>query len=329
MRWPAVVIALACGCGDNIAGIELERWDAEELGARCAYLSRCGLFVDPAACDAYFRLDVDESRLAAVDAEQMRYDVVAAAQCLDEVSALTCDLSSREARVRPESCRRVFAGDLKGAEVCAFDGECESGACEREVCPAETCCYGRCTVDKQPSGIDGACAATADCIDDAWCGTDGLCHALVGVAGECQLEEQCEYGLGCIGATELMPGACRALPMLGEACPYRRCAEIGANCVAGTCVPIGLPGDGCELDVDCSPYGRCDTASKRCEQRPTLGMPCNSACAEDSWCDFEGTQACREPVSTTTPCTFDGQCASGYCAQGVFFRFCTDRAVCY
>ena len=331
MRWLVVAIALASGCGDNLTGIELEDFDRAELQARCIYLTRCGLFTETAVCDAYFQFHRDESRIAAVRAEQMRYDAVAALACLDEmVGTLTCDGASREARVPSEACRKMFRGDLSGGEECAFDEECKSGDCDVAACPAETCCYGRCTARKDPADVGGPCETKADCIDDAWCSEDGTCQALVPAAGPCTLDEQCDYGLGCIGATEFMPGACRALPLFGEPCPYKRCAEIGARCVSGTCVPLGLPGDACEAVADCSPYSECDLGAKLCRESPTeIGAACNRFCAGDVWCDLLGTKTCRELKENTTPCFLDGQCASGYCAEGVFYQFCTDREVCY
>ena len=329
MRWLAVAIALACGCGDNIAGTEVVDFDLEVYRARCAYLTRCGLFTDSDTCEAYFRLDPDESRIEAVKAGQMRYDAVAAKGCTEEMAELTCDQSTRDVRVESELCRQAFRGGLSPGKECAFDAECKSGECEGAECPAETCCYGTCTGLKEPSGIDGACESTRDCIDDAWCGEDKKCHALVAIAGECELDEQCEYGSGCIGATEFMPGACRTLPLLGEPCPYKRCAELGARCEMGTCVPVGLPGDACDMDSDCSPHARCDQQAGMCLALETLGMPCITRCAGESWCDFDGTKTCREMKEDTTPCQNDAQCASGYCASGVFFRFCSARAVCY
>ena len=330
MRRLAVAIALVSGCGDNLAGIELEDFDVAERSARCEYLTRCGLFTETAVCDAYFQNHRDENRIAAVRDQEMRYDAVAAKACLDEMAQTrTCDLASREGRVPSEACREMFRGDLAGGEQCAFDAECKSGDCDVAACPAETCCYGRCTPRTDPADVGGACETKADCIDDAWCGEDGTCHALVALAGQCTLDEQCEYGLGCIGATDLMPGACRSLPLMGEACPYKRCAEIGARCVGGTCVPLALPGEPCEVGTDCSSYGECDEETKQCRDYPTLGMSCHLFCAGDSWCDFAGTATCRELKENTTPCMLDVQCASGYCAEGVFFKSCMDRAVCY
>ena len=43
-----------------------------------------------------------------------------------------------------------------------------------------------------------------------------------------------------------LPGNCKKLPVLGELCPYQRCAALAAYCDASThCAPLGLPGAPC------------------------------------------------------------------------------------
>jgi hypothetical protein len=161
-------------------------------------------------------------------------------------------------------------------------------------------------------------------VAETFCG-GGTCIPLAKRGEPCRVDANCDYGFACIGASDLEDGACRAMPLLGESCPYMRCAELGAMCnSAQLCVPLGLPGAPCITGADCSPLLECG-ADGRCADLPHLGEPCTFGCAGEAWCS---QSRCVAPEENTTPCTSDNQCASQYCQEGVVFDQCVDRPVC-
>jgi len=326
LSWLTLAALVSAGC-DDAPSITLEDRYAEQLRARCDYLVRCGLFASGETCSAYFRFPDERQLLAAVAAGKIRYDGVKARACQTALAALSCDQSSREARVIP-ACDGVFTGKVRDGDMCSFDEECASSRCNEAACPMDTCCAGTCLPTQTRVAVGGSCETDAGCVVDAYCAKDRTCHALAKLGQTCTRDAECDYGLGCIGADELMDGNCRAMPLLGEPCPYMRCAEIGARCDATrTCVAVGLPGTPCAGPDECSIYTRCDTSAGRCLESPVLGMPCTGFCAGEAWCDLT-TSTCIPPLENTTPCTSDNQCASLFCDEGVVFDQCLDRPVC-
>lgn len=325
-RWIALAALVSSGC-DDAPSTALDDLQAESLRARCEYLTRCGLFASGDACAAFFRAPDEAELRAAIAAGKIRYDGVKALACQTALAALSCDQSSREARVIP-ACDGVFTGRVRDGAACGFDGECASGRCDEPSCPMDTCCSGVCLPTETRAAASAPCETDAGCVVDAFCGKDRLCHELAKVGQTCARDAECDYGLGCIGASDLMDGNCRAMPLLGERCPYLRCAELGARCdAAKMCVAVGLPGAPCASAAECSPYASCDLASGRCVEIPTLGMPCDGFCAGEAHCDL-ATNKCAAPLENTTPCTSDNQCASQFCEEGVVFDQCADRPVC-
>jgi hypothetical protein len=329
MRRRFVVLALLAGCGDNLTGTPLEQFDAESDQARCDRLVRCGLFVDQAACDGFFRLRPDVNLTSAIEAGIVGYVGPAARQCHEALATVSCDTSARDARIAPLACTQMFVGSLAEDAPCSLDEECASGTCTLPVCP-ELCCTGTCRGRRAVGNVDDPCELDRDCVADTFCGNDQICHPLVTEGGLCDDDRECDYHLGCIGPTELMPGNCRVLPLLGESCPYQRCAELGAVCNAShVCVAVGLPGTPCASGDDCSPLARCDTTAGVCTEVPRLGEPCTFTCAGESFCDVNGSKTCIAPRANTEPCSSDAECASLYCAEGPVFDACAVRPLCF
>jgi hypothetical protein len=325
-RWIALALLAAAGCDDE-PSIALADLRAESLHARCEHLSGCGLFASADACAAFFRVPDEAELHAAVAAGKIRYDGVKALACQTAIAALTCDASSRDARVMT-ACDGVFTGKVRDGEACGFDGECASGRCDEGACPMDTCCPGACLSTETRAAAGATCETDAGCLTDAFCGKDKLCHALAKVGQTCARDVECDFGLGCIGASDTMDGNCRALPLLGASCPYLRCAEIGAFCDSTqTCATYRLPGAACTGDTECSPFAYCDMTAGRCAATPTLGMPCQGFCAGEAYCDL-ATNMCAAPLENPRPCTSDNQCASQFCDEGVVFDQCADRPVC-
>jgi hypothetical protein len=316
---------LLLGCGDNVTGLPLSELDGAADRARCERLVRCGVFVDANACDGFFRKRPDTDLAAAIAAGLVVYNGPAAEQCFEALANQSCDASSRDARTVPATCADMFIGTLGTGEPCALDEECKSGTCLVPACP-ELCCPGTC--HKARAAIGGACELDVDCGSEAFCGSDSACHPHALEGELCDRDVDCDYGLACIGPSDLMPGNCRKQPLLGEPCLYQRCAEIGAMCVSGTCIAVGLPGAPCTKPSDCSSGALCDSASGTCIALPRLGEPCTSLCAGEAWCDVFDTSTCRAPQEDNAPCTSNDQCASLFCAEGVVFDFCATLEQC-
>ncbi|MCW5803421.1 MAG: hypothetical protein KIT31_13640 [Deltaproteobacteria bacterium] len=325
---PALAIAILAACGDNAVGIPYAEYDDLVASARCERLVRCGLFAERATCDGFFRARPDRGLAASINVGKVLFNGVAAEACQAALAAQSCDAASRDARVLPAPCRKMFLGTLPVDAECQRDEECVSGSCDQEAaCPTNTCCPGVCTSSER-APIGDACTSNATCADDAFCGPDNLCRALATIGEECRRDEECDYGLGCIGPTDQMPGRCRETPGFGGTCLYGRCGEIGAACKAFACVALGLPGAACISNADCSPFTLCDGATQKCVDVPALGMPCTVACAGEAYCE-PSTMTCTAPLANTTPCRADDQCASLFCEEGPIFDACATRTLCF
>lgn len=323
-----IILALAAlaACSDG-SSVDLASLSTSEVTARCEWFTRCGLAASVDQCVAYFRKPPPERFTAAKTAGKLDYDGGQGQKCLDAISAQSCDTTAEDARVLPEACARMFHGKVAEGGDCDLDEECGSGACDKGVCPDGTCCEGMCAADHRGAKVGEACATTADCVDSYCDVADHSCHALVAAAGQCSSDFQCDYGLACVSASPSLPGACTALPRIGEACPNQRCAELGALCDATFhCVALALPGGTCSSNADCSSLAECDTASHQCVNHPTLGMPCSSVCARESWCKFDaqGNGTCIAPLANGTACEDSYNCQSQNCRPGPIFDSCED-----
>ncbi len=319
-------LALAA-CGDNLPGISLAELEASRHAAECERYVRCGLVTDEQTCTTFFRRELDPALVAMVDAGKLRYDPIAAAACNKQLAALSCDATTAEARAVPAVCKTVLIGTINAGATCLDDRECATGRCDAPRCAPDACCPGGCSSYAAPAKLDELCDLEVGCVDGAFCGADKLCHALGAIGGACDADLHCAPGLACIGATDLQAGACRPLPKIGESCPYQRCAEIGARCAGQSCVKVGITGDACTTDTDCSEFHLCDPASRRCTDTPTLGETCTGRCAGEAWCEAAGM--CRAPQPNAAPCTADDQCATQYCAEGPVFDACAQPAICF
>jgi Dickkopf N-terminal cysteine-rich region len=330
----AVFVVLVPACGGSstppppidLAGLAELR--AADIAAECEYLVRCGLFADAAVCTRAFRIADDRSLATAIAEGAVGFDAAAAQQCQTEMAARSCDRTSREGRI-PLVCKHVFEGRVPAEETCAFDQECISGSCLLPGCPAGQCCPGGCKAG-EPSPPGTACQFDTQCEDEAFCGVDRVCVALVGAGTSCRKDSECAYGLGCVGKTALQDGTCKALPALGQPCPDNACADAGAVCDStSTCVTAGLLGAACPTGIECSAFYTCG-AGGTCEDTPQLGMACTDVCAGAAWCNA-GT--CAEPQADAASCTIAGkdsqECASQFCLEGPFFSQCATLPICF
>jgi len=321
-------LGFAAAC--TSAPLDLEQLDSAALTALCVRAVRCGLESSSEACEAYFRRPPPSSFGPARDAGHLAFDGDQARRCEDALAGQSCDLTSRDFRVVPDACKKMFQGKIADGDPCAFDQECASSRCDQGVCPEGACCIGACGVTRSGGNAGDACDRSSECVS-GFCDVDHICHALGAVNAPCARDEQCDFGLACVSPSPSIPGECRPLPHLGDVCPYSRCAEQGAVCDASHhCVPVGLPGAACASQGDCSPFLECDTTSHTCIVLPTLGMPCDFSCGGEAFCDFNGQSSgtCTAPTSNGTPCDDSGTCASRNCKPGPVFDSCQDYPIC-
>jgi hypothetical protein len=326
------VAVMACS-GSSIAYSDL---DQELQQARCARFARCGLSPSEASCMASARIIPDASLAGAITAHKVDYDGQRAKQCVDAIAKQSCDLTAHDAHFEPEACAEMFTGKVTGGDSCSIDAECASATCELpELCPETGCCVGACRPAQAPGEAGAACAKARDCTQGLVCGADRTCHRQVAAGESCGSDRECGDGLACIGASSLMPGNCRALPHVGEPCPYLRCADVNLRCddtKTHTCVALGLSGEPCTISTECGSSLECDAATHLCRDVPTLGMPCDSTCGGDSFCAFDSggvMGTCVAPFANSSPCDGYNQCASFYCEQGPIFDSCKDPYVCF
>jgi hypothetical protein len=332
MRAWLLVCLVAGGCGSS--SVSFSDYPDAFRDAYCKYLTRCGVFPDTGTCEnANTDLDifVDASAQAAVDMGKVVFDGETAQKCLDEFGAQTCDTTDESGRAFPASCDHIIQGTVDAGGACAFSEECKSGMCDVPAC-SMACCQGTCVGDAPPppGGPGAMCSTSGDCTDDSFCDFSlnvPVCTALKPSGAACQATSQCAYGLGCAGAT------CKPLPKLGEPCPDGVCRDAGNYFnAAGTCAQIGLAGDACTSNDDCSPFYPCDTTTMTCTQGPQTGEACamGQRCFDaDTFCDTSAaapTCVTRRPDGGT--CTSNSQCESHNCDQTGSAGTCTEEAVC-
>ena len=286
-----LVFLVACG-----SSVDLADYSKSAEDARCSYLVNCGLFTDQASCHAYFdsRTLQNPSVKAAVDAGKLSYDGEAASDCFDGLSSASCSFNADT----PAACDKIFKGKIADGAACAFDAECISDSCITMSC-SMACCPGMCCMTVPTPKIGQPCDFY--CENGAYCASDSTCKALLPKGASCPDPDSCQAGFYCKDRSPTMAGICTALPKTGEACTDL-CGDIGDTCKAGTCTPVGLLGDACMTDDDCSNYYKCDMATLKCiaPTLPTL-MP-------------NGSQ-----------CTSSTQCQSHYCGND---KLCADVPVC-
>jgi hypothetical protein len=326
----SLTLGLFAACGGD--SIPLKDLQTKEIDARCAYLVKCGLFADNQTCETFFIVTADPSAQAAIDAKKLSYNGENAASCLDQIKSASCNSSDKTAREQPEPCKHIFNGLAKMGEACAFDTECQSANCVIPGGATGDCPQGMCGAEI-PLAKAGESCTGVDCVEGNFCNGMNQCQPLVQMGGACDFSSDCDFGLGCIGATTM---TCQPVPHIGSACPDGACEEIGANCNASkSCVKVGLPGDACTVDTDCTFFGVCDTASTKCANYPSRGQMCDAdhlvICSDDSWCNIpmgQTTGTCDAPQANGATCTQGDQCSSHFCKDTGAAGMCADPDVC-
>jgi hypothetical protein len=285
MRRSLLVVLLLGACGGNVA---IGDYQNSAIDARCDYLVKCGLFEDSAGCHAFYDhfLPDSPSLKAAVDLGKVKYDGEAAADCFDSVGDASCAQDAQD----PGACDSIFHGTVADGGMCAFDLECVSQNCNVSDCTM-ACCPGTCAPTQPVPGIGQAC--TFDCVKGAYCAEDSTCKAVGPKGSACDTDIACASGLYCAGDTGTTSGTCTEAPKRGEACTDT-CANIGDYCKDGICKAVGLLGDACTSDDDCSYYYECDGThciTPMFDPQMPNGSACQSSldcqshyCGNDSLC---------------------------------------------
>ena len=268
-----LVFVVACG-----GSVDIEDYNNDLVDADCDYLVRCGLFSSTESCKNTFGelLIDDPSVKAAVDAGKLKYDGDAAADCFDALGSASCNRDSNNIA----ACDKIFAGKVADGGACAFDEECVSTNCNVPDCTM-ACCTGTCVAEDPLPGIGQPC--TFECVDGAYCGSDSTCQATLPKGAACDDAFACDDGLYCAGNAGTTAGTCTAYPKTGEACTTS-CAAIGDRCNGGICKPVGLIGDACTSDTDCSFFYECDATMHCAEQPEDPRMPNGSMCSGSTDC---------------------------------------------
>jgi hypothetical protein len=307
-----MLLVLLAGCG----GIAYEDYPDAVRDATCSYLVRCHAASNLDDCRAYYgRTAIESPSLdAALDAGKVSYNEDAAQRCIDAYGALSCDetLLADDALA---ACAEVLTGRLRSGDVCAFDAECETDHCASPGC-SDACCPGTCADPIAYPGIGDPC--TSLCEDDAYCGADSTCHALLPAGASCDMVSRCERTLYCAGLTGAGNGVCTPVPHAGEACEGA-CAELGTIC-SGTCVAAGLAGDPCELEYDCAQLYTCTAGV--CGDYPGVGMACTGQCSGAAFC---ADGLCVEQRADGADCLYGEECQTHYCNDD---DVCGDPPVC-
>jgi hypothetical protein len=329
---------LVAACGSD--SVALKDLPTEEINARCVYLVKCGLFADNQTCETFFIVTADPSAQAAVDAKKLSYSGENAAACLSQIKSASCNSTDKTARDQPEPCKHIFGGLAKMGEACAFDTECQSANCVIPTNATGDCPQGTCG-PQIPLAKAGESCTGVECDTGLFCNGQNQCQTLGQMGAACDFDTDCNFGLGCAGATT---GAetCQPLPAIGSACAPRpapmlpACLEIGATCnSAMSCVKMGLPGATCMTDTDCTFFGVCDATALKCSNYPSRGMPCDMdhlvICDDDSWCNIPMGQTmgtCDAPQANGAVCTQEDECASHFCKTSGAAGMCADPVAC-
>jgi hypothetical protein len=297
--------------------VTFEDFNVKRLDAICGYLVRCNVASSLEDCrDHHDYLKVVGALKGAVEEELVLYDPDAAQACLDAYANLSCDETMQPADAL-DACDGVYTGAIPNGGGCAFSGECESRVCTKPGC-SEACCQGTCVAARVLPGVGEEC--TSVCTDDAYCGADSLCHALLPEGAACDQLSVCDRNLHCAGITSGGSGTCTALPHEGEPCDSA-CAEVSSQCVQGMCVRFALLGESCDAALRCSSFYACGSDGV-CTHQPSLGERCTELCSGDAFCSGGTCVSRRAPGQE---CVFASDCKTFVCDGGT----CVDNSECF
>lgn len=242
---------------------------------------------------------------------------------------------------QPAAC--ASATMVNSARTCDGLGTCRDG--DAQSCGTYRCIAGLC---KSP------CVVDADCADGYACASGSCGVKVLGQGCTADVDCQSQHCVDGVCCAEACTGSCRSCafpgPLLGHCAnavdgapdPRRACVDMSAaSCGtdglcdgAGACrtypVHTTCGPESCASDVS-SAVSTCN-ASHQCLRGPTAscgayhcnGAACFSSCSDDGQCVapsicLNGSCGKKAPPA---PCSADGECTTGHCAQGL----CCDTA---
>jgi len=315
----AILCAAACGSDDG-GPIPSDDLSNAVFSSVCNQYVACGVIDDTATCLQLFGDEsVDQDLVAAVHAGKVIYHSDKAGECLAGFGS-SCD-RTRFFGTESDACDQTFTGTVGEGGQCAIKEECISQDCDVPSCP-DACCQGTCVGGTPPvkSQVGGPCDSSSDCSQSYCDFNSSTCAPYKPLGSACQGSNECAQG-GCLSQM------CTLLPDTGQACgtaTTAACRNIGDVCstTSMTCVKVGLSGDPCTSERDCSELYYCDT-TMHCKVGPLLGDPCTGQCAGASYCDGTSCVA-RKPNNST--CQGDEECTSHNCDTTT--SVCTAVPVC-
>lgn len=299
-------------------------------------------FGTTAGCQSLFDLSTNvetDPTYAAIKDGTAVYDKGKGAACLAALKNSKCSdgSSSFEAVIglAAASCDGVVSGTLAVGASCTHSDTCKDGYCKldpaKDGCPGvcaanpvkdESCtssapcapglvCRGAKCSDKQKGASGDACGESAPCDAGLLCAKNKCAGG--GKDGEACVDDECQPGLVCDGATDkcalavaegqvckaagfggsncaqtldCVADKCLKLKKIGGTCAdSKECFGIDTECKAGVCaaIPISAKGGPCKpadfaagslFAFGCQ-YGLvCDGATKTCADLPSAGQPC-------------------------------------------------------
>ena len=332
----APLLAALGACSDappDTGGVDtasaIAAFAASYASAYCGRLSQCNAYAPylVVACEA----DPLANEQTAVAAGRATFDAAAADACLAQLASLDCgtwtQISETIPRTFPNTCGKVFGGEVAPGAACFTDAECEGGFCDLEP-PA---CPGVCKRNKKP----GDACTTQDCgYSEHACLGDDKC-APIGVAGDaCHTSAYCGLGLAC-SSVEPPGGNCVPRATEGESCRRLQCAgDLVCDASSETCVARSPRGASCGTAETCGDGDVCKGAwvvrfdgpdaqafPGTCAAAGQIGDACvpykpeftDTGCAVGLDCVNEKC-AMPKPAQTVPDgglCEYDEQCASG------------------
>ena len=255
---------------------------ADYIRTYCELSVRCGGHPDQSTCERYMMynkryaqatLDIDY----AVSSGHTAFHSESAASCLDAIASMSCSRTKAGQVDIDGQCGPVFQGTIADGEACVTKTECASGSCSADPCPTDgTCCPNRCTASSAPPQPLGS-AGDWNCVAGAYCdrsSVPGTCRPLLAIGQACTPSDYCAAGLACVPLTGAR--TCTAYVPNGQVCSASgaMCDDPQSTCdpVSGTCIPLGKPGAACLDSSQCLTYATC--VASVCRTRPQEGEAC-------------------------------------------------------
>jgi hypothetical protein len=280
-RWVVGPLLALAACGGGVGGsggsIAIQDLGSRDSEAECSRAVRCGFYPDQPTCVAANPSFLGQL-MADVQAGKVKYDGIAASDCLDALAAKSCTQSGTNFFRFPEACRAAFQGTAAAGAPCFISQECVSGSCKLPPSASGlTCIAGTCDAVFVPIAQGGNCTIDGpefQCVDGGYCqvtpGTNRTCQPLLAVGEACSAPDACVDRAACVGT-------CQPYPSEGQPCDPNglACDAFADFCdiTSHTCVRRSGVGGSCPTGEECVQYAGCDPATMKCVARSNVGTP--------------------------------------------------------